>query len=262
MAVCATLGVLLFAGTGTGAVQALEPIQYTLRLPAPATHYIDVEARLPTSRKPAVELMMAVWTPGSYLVREFARHVEEVRASDASGHALTLEKTRKNRWRVQTEFRSVAREVAGADLGDFFHRALETTQELDYAEMLDWYGLRFAQMPDQPSVKAWLGALTRADGGRLVVSSVLRDSPGYVAGVSAGDELLAIDDFRLGTDGLDAVLRRYAPGDKVTVLISRRDQLSRLEITLGNAPPDQWMLTVGPDATPVQTERLEAWLGR
>jgi predicted metalloprotease with PDZ domain len=111
-------------------------------------------------------------------------------------------------------------------------------------------------------VKAWLGALTRADGGRLVVSSVLRDSPGYVAGVSAGDELLAIDDFRLGTDGLDAVLRRYAPGDKVTVLISRRDQLSRLEITLGNAPPDQWMLTVGPDATPVQTERLEAWLGR
>ena len=36
-------------------------------------------------RRDHVELMMAVWTPGSYLVREFARHVEGVRAFGA-GH--------------------------------------------------------------------------------------------------------------------------------------------------------------------------------
>ena len=41
-------------------------------------------------------------------------------------------------------FESIASAVAGEDLHGFFHRALDTTEELDYTEALDWYGLRFA----------------------------------------------------------------------------------------------------------------------
>ncbi len=77
-----------------------EPISYTLRFPAPQTHYVEVEAVYPTAGRSEVELMMAVWTPGSYLVREFSRNVEEVRATDESGAPLQVEKTRKNRWRI------------------------------------------------------------------------------------------------------------------------------------------------------------------
>ena len=42
---------------------------------------------------------MAVWTPGSYLVREYERHVEGVAAS-ADGKPVAVEKSRKNRWRI------------------------------------------------------------------------------------------------------------------------------------------------------------------
>ena len=45
---------------------------------------------------------MAVWTPGSYLIREYERHVEAVTAADPSRAPLAVEKTRKNRWRVTT----------------------------------------------------------------------------------------------------------------------------------------------------------------
>ena len=58
----------------------LAPLRYTLSFPAPHTHYVEVEARVPTDRHPVVELDMAVWTPGSYLVREYARNVEQVTA--------------------------------------------------------------------------------------------------------------------------------------------------------------------------------------
>ena len=51
--------------------QTLEPIRYTVSFPAPHTHYLEVSAVVPTGRQPQVELMMAVWTPGSYLVSEF-----------------------------------------------------------------------------------------------------------------------------------------------------------------------------------------------
>ncbi|MCA9557782.1 MAG: M61 family metallopeptidase [Myxococcales bacterium] len=83
------------------AAHAAPPLHYTMRFPAPETHYAEVEARLPTGGAPRLELMMAVWTPGSYLVREFSRHVEGVTARGPAG-ALAVNKTAKNRWVVET----------------------------------------------------------------------------------------------------------------------------------------------------------------
>lgn len=61
-------------------------------------HLIEVETTV-TSESPLpapLVLAMAVWTPGSYLVREYARHVEGVEAT--GGHAR---KIRKNAWQVE-----------------------------------------------------------------------------------------------------------------------------------------------------------------
>lgn len=79
------------------------PIRYELRFPEPHTHYIDVSAEFPTRGREAVELFLPVWTPGSYLVREYMKNVEGLRAEDPSGAPLALERTRKNRVRVMTK---------------------------------------------------------------------------------------------------------------------------------------------------------------
>src|SRR4051812_47584757 len=60
---------VLTAALSTAGLQGAdmpEPISYTLRFPAPQTHYVEVEAHFPTDGQPTVELVMAVWTPGSY----------------------------------------------------------------------------------------------------------------------------------------------------------------------------------------------------
>src|SRR5436190_14906684 len=79
--------------------QTLAPIRYTLRFPAPQTNYLEVEAIVPSDGRASVEMLMAVWTPGSYLVREYERNVEDVKASDGA-RALAIEKPAKNRWRI------------------------------------------------------------------------------------------------------------------------------------------------------------------
>jgi len=56
---------------------------------------------VPTGRRVSVDLFMPVWTPGSYLVREYSRNVEAVEAH-AGSVRLAVAKTAKNRWRVQT----------------------------------------------------------------------------------------------------------------------------------------------------------------
>jgi predicted metalloprotease with PDZ domain len=103
----AALGVLLCAWPLHA--QTLEPVRYTLSFPAPLTHYVEVEATYPTEGQAYVDLMMPVWTPGSYLVREYARHVEALTARDPNHASLSVDKTRKNRWRVTTNgARSIA----------------------------------------------------------------------------------------------------------------------------------------------------------
>ena len=79
---------------------APEPVRYTLRFPRPQTHYLEVTAQIP-ALKPQMELYMAVWTPGSYMVREYSRNVEAFTATDENGRSLAAKKTRKNRWLVE-----------------------------------------------------------------------------------------------------------------------------------------------------------------
>src|SRR5512133_1677956 len=74
-------------------------MRYRLSVPEPHTHLFHVEAILERPG-PAPELAFPVWTPGSYLVREFARHVEGFAAEDGRGRPLPLERLDKHRIRV------------------------------------------------------------------------------------------------------------------------------------------------------------------
>jgi predicted metalloprotease with PDZ domain len=82
--------------------QRLAPIVYTVRVPAPETHYVEVEATVPTGRRAAIEMMMPVWSPGYYRIEDYATRVEDVTAKTADGKSLQAEKTQKNRWQIQT----------------------------------------------------------------------------------------------------------------------------------------------------------------
>ncbi len=74
-------------------------MRYTLSCPDPQTHHLQVVLELD---RPGgdVELYLPVWTPGSYLVREFARHLEGLSAHDQDGRPLPLERLDKHRWRL------------------------------------------------------------------------------------------------------------------------------------------------------------------
>src|ERR1700734_3237352 len=79
------------------------PVRYSVRFPAPRTHYLSVEARLPVEGESEVEIFLPVWTPGSYLVREYARNIEAVSVSGADGKPLRFTKSSKNRWLIRTD---------------------------------------------------------------------------------------------------------------------------------------------------------------
>jgi len=159
------------------------------------------------------------------------------------------------------QFYAVMSEVAGTNLQPWFAEVVSSTSELDFSEALEWYGLRFAPV-DAAGARATFGAPTRNDNGRLVVTQVRRGTPAFTAGLNADDEILAIDDLRVRADGLVARMDQYKVGDKVRVLVARRDRLVTLDVTLGPESGRPWRLQPRPDQTAEQKARLTAWLGQ
>lgn len=106
-AVCAAALLIflpLIAGALTPTQTPPAEISFTVAMTRPHTHLLEVNVAIKrTIDGPQEEsLVMPVWTPGSYLVREFARHVQDFAASTAAGQPLKWEKINKNTWRVAT----------------------------------------------------------------------------------------------------------------------------------------------------------------
>lgn len=92
---------LSFMITLAGHAAGTTKILYTLSFPEAQAHYVDVEMQLNGLTQKSLDLKMPVWAPGSYLVREFARNIETISAS-ANGKSISIKKTRKNIWRINT----------------------------------------------------------------------------------------------------------------------------------------------------------------
>ncbi|MDB5133926.1 MAG: family metallopeptidase [Mucilaginibacter sp.] len=77
-------------------------ISYTVTFSEAQAHYADIEMDITGLKQNILDLKLPVWTPGSYLVREFAKNVESFGA-EGNGKPLDAKKTRKNIWRMHTE---------------------------------------------------------------------------------------------------------------------------------------------------------------
>ncbi|MGI9036461.1 MAG: M61 family metallopeptidase [Pyrinomonadaceae bacterium] len=93
------------ATTTTAEIKPAAPdISYTVSMSKPWTHLLEVEMRLKSSAMmQAAEIQMPVWTPGSYLIREYARNVQDFAAKDTSGNDLAWRKTNKNTWQIDAK---------------------------------------------------------------------------------------------------------------------------------------------------------------
>ena len=75
---------------------------FTVSMPRPATHLFEISMDVaPFGRAVrSFDLCLPAWTPGSYLVRDHARHVRDLVVAGPSGSTLPVRKVEKSRWRV------------------------------------------------------------------------------------------------------------------------------------------------------------------
>ncbi|MCG5054303.1 MAG: PDZ domain-containing protein [Myxococcales bacterium] len=77
-------------------------MSYQVALSAPARHELSVTMEVPALDQDTCVLAFPVWTPGSYMVRDFSRNVFELEVTDRQGKPLPVERLEKHRWQVKT----------------------------------------------------------------------------------------------------------------------------------------------------------------
>ncbi len=78
-------------------------ISYQVAMAQPSSHLFEINLRIQGWQAPVLDLKMPVWTPGSYLVREYSKHLQNFSATTgAPRRALVGRKVSKNHWQVET----------------------------------------------------------------------------------------------------------------------------------------------------------------
>ena len=88
------ISLFIFMAIITTIARAQEKIAFKVSFSEPQAHYADIEMTISGIKGDQIDLKMPVWTPGSYLIREFAKNVEDFKVSGASGKVLDFGKFR------------------------------------------------------------------------------------------------------------------------------------------------------------------------
>ncbi len=192
------------------------------------------------------------------------RQATETRASlETVLRTLWQEYGKPGRGLDEEELCTIASRSAGVDLRDFFHRYVEGTDEVDLAAFARYAGLSFGPKPreEDAAVPGYLGLRVENNAGWVRVRTVLAETPGRRAGMTAGDELVAINGGKVTYENFEKSLKLYPPGTAVDIALFRRGYLRHVSLTMGDPPPEAYVFT--PVDAPTDRERMvhENWLG-
>ncbi|WNC85647.1 PDZ domain-containing protein [Thermosynechococcus sp. QKsg1] len=146
--------------------------------------------------------------------------------------------------------------VADENLGTWREQFIEGTVELPLQEWLAKVGLELVPQDALP----YTGLQFKQEHGALQIKAVLRDSPAEQAGLVAGDEIIALNGWRVKAEDWSERLREYPVGETIHLTWFHDQQLHSGTLMLGDPQP-RYQVQCRADATPSQRAHLEAWLG-
>jgi predicted metalloprotease with PDZ domain len=202
---------------------------------------------------------------GALLDLEIRRRSAGAKSLDDVMRYLYAEFFKQQRNYAPADFQRAAELMAGSSLEEFFSRSVRGREELDYNAALNGVGLQletFAGDRTKPAAeRAYFGATLAQVNERLNVTNVLAGSPAYTQGLSAGDQIVAVDGARATLDFLNARLNDKKPGDEVRLTVFRTDELRHLSVKLGARPDNGLRVVTVKNPTPAQSRLYEQWMG-
>jgi predicted metalloprotease with PDZ domain len=172
-------------------------------------------------------------------------------------------------------FEEVAAEVTSLNLKSLFELGLRSTEELPLAECLEAFGVEMKLLPaksqddkggvitkseNEQNSYSVIGAKWIDKNGTVYIQQVFDGGAAQEAGVSAGDEIIAVDGQRKNTNQFDRYIADTDPGETVQVHLFRRGTLMNISLKPRKAPSDTCYFYLTEQKNPEISKRYTEWL--
>ncbi len=157
---------------------------------------------------------------------------------------------------TEAQLKTIIEAIAGTDLTDFYDRYIHDVDELPFNEYLAPFGVEL--QPCEATVP-YLGLIVKSDRGKEAIKAVATNSPASLAGIDPGDELLAIDGFKVTAEQLNDRLKNYQPGAQIAVSVFHTDRLLTVNLTLAAPQPQQYQLQLLENVSDRQQQLFQGW---
>ncbi len=157
----------------------------------------------------------------------------------------------------ELQLKNIIESIANQDLTEFYNRYIHGVEELPFNDYLNPFGITLEPVEINTP---YLGVNVKTEHGREVIKSVASHSPAQFAGVDPGDELLAIDGFKISADKLNDRLSAYQVGQQIDLTIFHVDRLMTLPIILAAPQPQQYHLRSVAERSDRQNRLFQAWM--
>ncbi|MCI4358682.1 MAG: PDZ domain-containing protein [Thermoplasmata archaeon] len=260
------------------------PTQYLERIAKDIHQYLETPGRLVTSLEEASFLSWIDqyhWyeeTPNQsvsyYLKGALVSLCLDLEVRHRSENRSSLDEVFRTLWKEygareigldEDELLPIAERATGLALGEFFGRFVSGTEEIDFGSFARYAGLALAPLekkpePGEDGPAGYLGIDFEKSNGWARVRTVRDGSPGRRAGLSPGDEIVALDHVRVPFEQFGNALKRYPAGSSVDLAIFRRGYLAHRTVTTGQAPPETLVFSAIAEPSELQKQIYEAWL--
>ncbi len=161
----------------------------------------------------------------------------------------------------EDDIKNTVNRISRHDLSDYYDMVARSTEELPFAECLNYVGLTLVKS-ETPTIVPDSGMTVRPDREfqSLVVSEVIPDGAAAQAGLKVGDRIASVNgqtDMR----GIGQTLRGGPPGKKSTLTVMRGGEKIDMQFTMGSRNRYPYLITVNPSATKEQVQMRQQWLG-
>lgn len=212
-----------------------------------------------------------IYTKGNIL--SLLMDVELLKATEAENGYAHLHKLLYQRFPVvedgfsAKDMQDLLEEISGNNYYNFWNKYVESTAEIDFDSLFNSLGLKLTsedkskkdkKKEEQTIEELWSGI--KLEGNKI--SSLPKGSPAWIAGLSAGDVLVAINGMKVEPKKLKSLLSGFKLDDEVKVTFFRRNLLKEVNMELTSYVPKKLLLSYIDDATDLQKKMYEKWLGQ
>lgn len=137
------------------------------------------------------------------------------------------------------DVKQLLKQLTGNDFSEFWHNYIEGIKEINFDSLLAFYGLQIEQKDkkdDKNKPALSLGLKLKSDKGLSQITRVDFDGPAWKAGLATGDQLIAINGFRINNN-LDKHLENFEAGKSYDLTFFNQGQLKTTKVSPIEAQP-------------------------